>query len=203
MIAGVAPARRTVRIEQAIEIELPVREVASQWTRFDWRGEVAGPDRVSSAAPIDPSAGRSIAWRCLGLVLVRGVVGFEPRGRSRTGVALRVECAASGFVVRVGGSLGLIAALVARDLRRFKRTVESRQHERARRELQRSELERFRNLTAGRGAVANVEQSWPPPTQPSRDPAAIAVHGWRHGACAPAFVRPAPPERYHDPTGVT
>jgi len=149
MIAAVARAPRSVRIEQAIEIDLPARDVALQWTRFDWRSEVSGPGTRWRVAPVDGAVAPRIAWRCLDGARVRGIVDFRRSGQSRTAVALRFDCAPAGLAGRLTGSLGLLRSVVARELRRFKEAVETRHHLRARRELQRRELERFRALTSG------------------------------------------------------
>jgi uncharacterized membrane protein len=150
VIAAVAHALRCVRIVQAIEIELPARDVALQWTRFDWRSEVAGPGTRWRVAPADGAVVPRIAWRCRDGARVRGIVDFRRSGQSRTSVALRFDRAPAGLAGRLTGSLGLLRTVVARELRRFKEAVETRHHLRARRDLQRRELERFRALTKGR-----------------------------------------------------
>lgn len=151
--------RRAVRMEQSIAIDVPVEQVCSHWTHFDWRGENGAQDIGWSAANLEIQPDRRVAWRSGSGARFRGVVDFHPLGDERTWVALQIDCVPVTLLERLDCSLGLVAAAVARELRRFKETIETAKHRLGCYEERRREIERFQSLIERHGDSAASSSS--------------------------------------------
>lgn len=133
-------------VEREIDIDLPVREVYDQWTRFEefpsfmsgvdevrriddqhlhWRVSVGGVTREFDATITEQEADSKIAWRSTSLPRQSGMAQFEALGHSRTRLRVSLDWEPEGLVETVGAALHIDDAQVARDLQKFKRLVES------------------------------------------------------------------------------
>ena len=95
------------KVEQSIEVEVPVRIAYDQWTQFEeFPKFMDGVDEVRQ--------------------LNAGVVTFGRLKNQRCKIMLRIEWASEGLVERLGGALGRDDRQIKSDLQRFKELVESR-----------------------------------------------------------------------------
>jgi uncharacterized membrane protein len=144
MIRVASKEHRAPRLEHSIEIDVPVRHAYSQWTRFDWRREITGAEIDWNSAIVETETDQRIAWRINSRL--RATVDFRPLGSHRTGVALRIDRVPESLLGRLVRSFRILPPAAERELRRFKRKIESVHHRLVRSEMRRRELERFRSL---------------------------------------------------------
>ncbi len=133
-------------IEEAVEIELPVRTVYNQWTQFKsfprfmhvvkrveqlnpaltrWTLRLGPVHREFMAEIVEQQPDSHVAWRSLERGPVqRGEVSFRPSAPDRTEVALRWEAARRGFPAALPNVLGLTRRVVRAELRNFKEYIE-------------------------------------------------------------------------------
>jgi uncharacterized membrane protein len=133
-------------INQSIEVEAPVRTVYNQWTQFEefpefmegvervqqaddrhlhWVAEIAGRRREWDAEIYEQVPDQRIAWRSVSGQPNEGVVTFEKISEDRTRVSIRMSFQTESAVEKLGDALGIAAARVKGDLKRFKQFVES------------------------------------------------------------------------------
>lgn len=133
------------RIEEAIDLDVPVRTAYDQWTRFEefpqfmsgvrevvqlddthirWRVEIAGSERSFTAEIIEQIPDERIAWATTEGKYNAGVVHFTPLDAMRTRLHLRILYDSDGLAERLAEALDLTAARVRRDLQAFRRHVE-------------------------------------------------------------------------------
>jgi len=133
-------------IEEAIEIAAPVRTVYDQWTQFEefpqfmegieevrqlddrrlhWVAEIAGRRHEWDAEIVEQVPDERIAWRSTSGIPNHGTVRFEklPENRTRVHVAFSFE--PQGALEKIGDALGVGAARVKGDLKRFKEFIEA------------------------------------------------------------------------------
>jgi len=134
-------------IEKNIEVNVPVREVYNQWTQFEdfprfmegvksvrqlddkrvhWEAEIGGKKKEWDAEIFEQQPDQRISWRSINGAQNRGTVSFQPLDETRTKVALNLTYEPEGLVERVGGTLGVVAARVEGDLKRFKKFIEEK-----------------------------------------------------------------------------
>ena len=134
-------------IEKSIDVEASIREVYNQWTQFEdfprfmegvievrqldekrlhWRAEIAGSEKEWHAEIVDQTPDQRIAWKHLRGADNAGAVLFEPLGRNRTKVTLRLVYTPEGPTETIGDALGFVSRRVEGDLGRFKKFIESR-----------------------------------------------------------------------------
>jgi len=136
------------KIEQSIEVDVPVREAYDQWTQFEsfpefmkdvesvrqlddshlhWVAKVGGKQLAWDAEITEQEPDRRIAWQSTAGDRNAGAVGFQRLGEERTQVTLTMDVEPEGIVEQVGTATGLTGAMVKGDLERFKTFIEDRQ----------------------------------------------------------------------------
>jgi uncharacterized membrane protein len=134
------------RIEEAIEVAVPIATAYNQWTQFEdfprfmqavrevrqtddthlhWVAEVAGRTYEWDAEIVEQKPEQLIAWRSTAGVASSGVVTFE-RGADGTRIALRIDFEPGDAAAAVADAGGLARRAVRDDLERFKRMIEAR-----------------------------------------------------------------------------
>ena len=135
------------RVEQSIDVQVPVRTAYNQWTQFEsfpqfmegvkevrqlddrhlhWRAEVAGKEREWDARITEQVPDKRVAWSSIAGEENGGVVTFHQLGPQTTRVMVQLEFAPEGPAEQVGGALGLAQRRVKGDLERFKKFIEER-----------------------------------------------------------------------------
>ena len=136
----------TTKVEQSIEVGVPVSTAYGQWTQFEdfphfmggvkevrqlddrrlhWVAEIAGVRREWEAAILEQVPDQKIAWAATSGATNAGAVRFEPAGAGSTIVYLSLEYEPEGLVEQAGDKLGIVDRQVKSDLERFKALVES------------------------------------------------------------------------------
>ena len=139
------------KVEETIEVEVPVRTAYNQWTQFEefpqfmegvqsvqqlddthvrWVAEVRGESREWTTEIVDQKPDQRIAWKTIdGEVRNDGIVTFEPKGEStRVNVEMDVE-GESAAENMAGDLMGIVQKQVHGDLERFKQLIENRGQE--------------------------------------------------------------------------
>jgi uncharacterized membrane protein len=135
------------KIEQSIDVDVPVRTAYNQWTQFEdfphfmegveevkqitddrlrWRAEIAGTDREWEAHIDEQRPDERIAWHSLEQPTHAGVVTFHRLDDSKTRVMLQMEWEPGDLAEKVGDWTGMVTSRVKGDLKRFKEFIESR-----------------------------------------------------------------------------
>ncbi|HXF97779.1 MAG TPA: SRPBCC family protein [Gaiellaceae bacterium] len=137
------------KVQESIEIGVPVRVAYNQWTQFEefplfmegvkevrqlddthllWVAKIGGKEHSWEAEITEQRPDERIAWRSVdgktnaGLVTFRGLDG-------RTEVTVDMEWDEEGLLETLGSALGADERRVKRDLERFKELIESRGRE--------------------------------------------------------------------------
>jgi uncharacterized membrane protein len=134
-------------VEEAIDVEVPLRTAYDQWTQFElfprfmdsivevrqldetflhWVAEAGGNRREWDAEIVRQVPDRVIAWRAVDSSDPSGEVNFASVGDTTTHVSVRMEYEPQGTKQAVGAMLGLDERRVRKDLERFKELVETR-----------------------------------------------------------------------------
>ncbi|MBX3730962.1 MAG: SRPBCC family protein [Verrucomicrobiae bacterium] len=134
-------------IEKSITVRVSVTRAYNQWTQFEefpqfmegvkevkqldekrlsWKAEIGGKVKAWDAEIFEQIPDRRIAWRSMGGAKNSGMVNFTPVGLNETEVSLALHYDPEGLAENLGDALGLVAARVAGDLKRFKDFIESR-----------------------------------------------------------------------------
>ena len=142
---GEASGRK--RIEEQIDIDVPVSTVYNQWTQFEefplfmdgvddvrqlgdtklhWTASIGGQRAEWDAKILEQVPDARIVWASTDGKDTRGTVTFEPLGPERTRIRLALAYTPEGFGERAGSAAGLDAHRVRGDLDRFKQLIESR-----------------------------------------------------------------------------
>jgi uncharacterized membrane protein len=137
------------KIEDSIEVQVPVQQVYNQWTQFEefpkfmegvqsvqqlddthvqWVAEIRGESRRWTTEITEQQPDEKIAWKTIdGEVKNDGVVTFERVGDGQTRVNVQMEVEGESAVENAAGDLlGIIEAQVHGDLERFKQLIENR-----------------------------------------------------------------------------
>ena len=140
------------KIEDSIEVRVPVKQVYNQWTQFEefprfmdgiqsvqqlddthvrWVAEVRGESRQWTTEITEQQPDTRIAWKTIeGEVKNDGVVTFEQLGDDQTRVNVQMVVEGESTVENVAGDLlGVVKGQVHGDLERFKQLIESRTEE--------------------------------------------------------------------------
>ncbi|GHB55637.1 cyclase [Streptomyces cirratus] len=139
------------KVEESIEVEVPVRTAYDQWTQFEtfphfmegveridqrtdtmthWVTKVGGAQREFEAEITEQIPDERVAWTTLGgEVKQAGVVTFHRLAESRTKVMLQLDYDPDGFTENVGDKLGFVKRQITGDLKRFKEYIEARGQE--------------------------------------------------------------------------
>lgn len=134
-------------IEEAIEVEVPLRAVYDQWTQFEefpwfmagveqvrqddethlhWVVTIAGVRREWDALITEQLPDRMVAWTSTSGTRNDGLVTFEGLAPARTRVQLHLELEPDGTVETIADALGVVRARTRGDLHRFKDFIEER-----------------------------------------------------------------------------
>jgi hypothetical protein len=135
----------TTKVEQSIEVDVPVSTAYGQWTQFEdfphfmggvkqvrqlddrrlhWVAEIAGVRREWEAAVLEQVPDQKVAWAATSGATNAGAVRFEPAGTGSTIVYLTLEYEPEGLVEQAGDKLGIVQRQVKSDLERFKKLIE-------------------------------------------------------------------------------
>jgi uncharacterized membrane protein len=136
------------KVEESIEVDVPVRTAYNQWTQFEtfpefmegvqrieqrtdtlthWVTKIDGVEREFDATVTEQIPDERVAWTTVdGQARQAGVVTFHRLDDARTKVMLQMEYAPEGLAETVGDKLGFVKRQVAGDLGRFKKFIEQR-----------------------------------------------------------------------------
>jgi uncharacterized membrane protein len=135
------------RVEQTIDVDVPVRTAYDQWTQFEsfprfmdgvervtqiddttleWHANVGGQDKTWTAQIVEQTPDQRIAWRSTSGAQNAGIVSFTPNGPESTRVTLDLEADPEGPLESIGDALGILERRVKGDLERFKEFIEAR-----------------------------------------------------------------------------
>jgi uncharacterized membrane protein len=135
------------RVEESIEVNVPVSTAYNQWTQFEefpefmegvesvkqindthlsWVAEIGGKRQEWEAEITEQKPDEKVAWRALEGHYNSGTVTFEPLDQNRTRINVVMEYETEGMVESLGSALGADSRRVKGDLERFKELVESR-----------------------------------------------------------------------------
>jgi len=135
------------KVEQSIEVGVPVRVAYDQWTQFEefpefmegvesvqqiddthllWTAEINGQREEWKAEITEQIPDQRIAWRSVDGKPNAGVVTFHPLDEARTRIVVQLEFEPEGVMQKVGSALGSDGRQVKGDLERFKEFVEKR-----------------------------------------------------------------------------
>ncbi|HWN71519.1 MAG: SRPBCC family protein [Gaiellaceae bacterium] len=140
------------KIEDTIEVQVPVQQAYNQWTQFEdfpkfmngiqsvqqlddthvqWVAEIRGESRQWTTEITEQQPDEKVAWKTIeGEVKNDGVVTFEPMGDAQTRVNVQMDVEGDSTAENVAGDLlGVVKKQVHRDLERFKQLIENRDEE--------------------------------------------------------------------------
>ncbi|WP_185027684.1 SRPBCC family protein [Streptomyces candidus] len=139
------------KVEESVEVDVPVRTVYDQWTQFEsfpqfmdgverieqrtdtlthWVTKIGGVSREFDAEITEQIPDERVAWKALGgEVKQAGVVTFHRLDEKRTKVMLQLDYDPEGLAENVGDKLGVVKRQITGDLKRFKTFIEERGHE--------------------------------------------------------------------------
>jgi uncharacterized membrane protein len=135
------------KIEQSVDVNVPVREAYNQWTQFEefpqfmngvesvkqtddthlhWVAEIAGVRKEWDAEITQQEPDQRIAWKSINGANNAGSVDFHRVDDHVTRVNLTMDIEPDGVVESVGDAVGVPDRQVSGDLDRFKEFIEAR-----------------------------------------------------------------------------
>jgi uncharacterized membrane protein len=135
------------KIEQSIDVEVPVRVAYDQWTQFEefprfmdgvesveqlddtrlhWVAKVGGIRKEWDAKITQQEPDQRVAWTSTTGAPNGGSVDFHRLDDRQTRITLTMEVEPEGAVEKVGDAVGVPARMVSGDLERFKKYIEGR-----------------------------------------------------------------------------
>lgn len=135
------------RVEQSIEVKVPIRTAYNQWTQFEefpqfmdkveevkqlddkhlhWRASMAGKTEEWDAVISEQIPDERIAWASTGGATNAGVVTFHYIDPNTTKVMLQLDYEPEGVVEKAGSALGIPQKQIEGDMERFKKFIEAR-----------------------------------------------------------------------------
>ncbi|MGK5557798.1 SRPBCC family protein [Actinomadura kijaniata] len=135
------------RIEQSIDVQVPVRTAYNQWTQFEsfpefmegvdridqvsdtrthWVTSIAGVKREFDAEITEQLPDERVAWTSIGELRQAGVVTFHRLGENQTRVMLQMEFEPEGVAEKAADALNVVERRVKGDLKKFKEFIEER-----------------------------------------------------------------------------
>jgi uncharacterized membrane protein len=140
------------KIEDSIEVQVPVRQAYNQWTQFEefpkfmegiqsvqqlddthvqWVAEIRGKSRQWTTEITEQQPDKKVAWKTIdGEVKNDGVVSFEQIAGGQTRVNVQMDVEGESTAENVAGDLlGVVKGQVRGDLERFKQLIENRDEE--------------------------------------------------------------------------
>ena len=133
------------RIEESIDVEVPVRAAYNQWTQFEefpqfmeavesitqvddtnlhWVAEFGGQREEWDAEITEQHPDHRIAWTSKGGKGNAGVVTFHRIDDVKTRVMVQMDWEPEGVTEKIGATLGMDSRRVQGDLERFKELIE-------------------------------------------------------------------------------
>ena len=161
-------------VEEALEVEVPVRTAYDQWTQFEefpsfmegverveqvsdttlhWVAEIAGQRREWDAKITQQVPDQRIEWAAVEGESNSGAVTFQRIDDDRTRVVLQLGYEPEGALEKAGDALGVVKRRVKGDLERFKDFIERR---RSASGAWRGEVRGGEPVDAGEPAIASV-----------------------------------------------
>jgi uncharacterized membrane protein len=138
------------RIEQSIDVNVPVRTAYNQWTQFEefprfmggvkevhqlddvrlhWRAEIGGREREWEARITEQIPDERVAWSSVEGAHNAGVVTFHRLNDNMTRVMVQMDYDTENWLEALGDAMGVMKAQVGKDLERFKEFIEGRGQE--------------------------------------------------------------------------
>ena len=139
------------QIQQAIDVDVPVRVVYDQWTQFEsfpqfmsgvesitqtdethnhWVTKIGGVQREFDTEITEQHPDERIAWHSVGGdTRHAGVVTFHRLSDTSTRIMIQIDWDAQGLVEKVGSAVNVDSRQVKGDAERFKEFIESRGQE--------------------------------------------------------------------------
>jgi uncharacterized membrane protein len=140
------------KVQDSIEVQVPVRQAYNQWTQFEefpqfmdgiqsvqqldethveWVAQIRGESRQWTTEITEQQRDEKVAWKTIaGEVRNDGVVTFEPVGDNQTRVNVEMDVEGESTAENVAGDLlGVVKDQVHGDLERFKQLIENRDEE--------------------------------------------------------------------------
>jgi uncharacterized membrane protein len=137
------------KIEESIEVQVPVQRAYNQWTQFEdfpefmegvqsvqqlddthvhWVAEIRGETREWTTEITEQQPDKKVAWKTIeGEVKNDGVVSFEQVAGGQTRVSVQMDVEGESTAENVAGDLlGIVQRQVHGDLGRFKQLIENR-----------------------------------------------------------------------------
>jgi uncharacterized membrane protein len=134
------------KIEESIDVDVPVHTAYNQWTQFEsfpefmggvekitqlsdtmthWVISVDGVTREFDAEITEQTPDERIAWKSVEGADHAGVVTFHRLDEGKTRLMLQLETEPEGIVENVADRLGFLKRQAKGDLERFKKFIES------------------------------------------------------------------------------
>jgi uncharacterized membrane protein len=140
------------KIEDSIEVQVPVRQAYNQWTQFEefpafmesiqsvqqlddthvlWIAEIRGESREWTTEIVEQQPDKRVAWKTIeGEVKNDGVVTFEQVADGQTRVNVQMDVEGESAAENLAADLlGVVKSQVRADLERFKQLIENRDEE--------------------------------------------------------------------------
>ncbi len=135
------------RIEESIEVEVPVTTAYNQWTQFEefpsfmegieqvqqlddkrlrWTAEFGGKREEWDAEITEQHPDHRVAWTSTSGKGNAGVVTFHRIADAQTRVMVQMDWEPEGVTEKIGATLGMDDRRVQGDLKRFKELIEAR-----------------------------------------------------------------------------
>jgi uncharacterized membrane protein len=135
------------RVEQSIELNVPVRTAYNQWTQFEefpqfmegvesvtqlddthlrWIAEIGGKTHEWKAEITEQHPDERVAWRSVDGKSNAGVVTFHRLEDQRCKIMVQMDYEPEGVIETVGSAIGADERRVKGDLERFRDLIESR-----------------------------------------------------------------------------
>jgi uncharacterized membrane protein len=133
------------KIEQSVDVNVPVREAYNQWTQFEefpefmkgvesvkqtddthlhWVAEIAGVRKEWDAEITQQEPDQRIAWNSTSGADNAGAVDFHRLDDEKTRITLTMDVDPEGIVENLGNAIGVPERQVEGDLKRFKEFIE-------------------------------------------------------------------------------
>jgi uncharacterized membrane protein len=140
------------KIEDSIEVQVPVRKAYNQWTQFEefpkfmegiqsvqqlddthvhWVAEIRGESRQWTTEITEQQPDKKVAWKTIGGEVTNdGAVTFEQVAGDQTRINVQMDVETQSTAENVAGDvLGVFKSQVRGDLERFKQLIENRTEE--------------------------------------------------------------------------
>ncbi len=135
------------RIEETIDVEVPVTTAYNQWTQFEefpqfmegierveqvddkhllWSAEIGGKKEQWRAEITEQHPDHRVAWKAIEGRENAGVVTFHQIDEKNSRVAVQMDWEPDGMVESAGAMVGADSRRVQGDLKRFKELIEGR-----------------------------------------------------------------------------